>query len=268
MRPSRLSIASFEALHADRKPVDASRAAIVADSCAASTVPGLASIVISMSGGEAQPGSRRRPAARPIARPENRLGVPPPMKIEVISRVSGCCQLERRDRGSPRRCRRLRAASPRRPCELKSQYGHFCDAPGESAGTAPAESRTRRAGRPSSSGGVRPAAGSCASSAAIARARWLTGVLGRRPSSSAARQPQLPDRGTGGRSRSRCAPRGACRICPGQAPKASSGTGSSAWRSRASTDTKRAAALPVRRHGQVLSAAVALLAASSPCMPA
>jgi hypothetical protein len=84
--PEGLKLGWLEALDADRQAVDAGLPIGLELSC--SNVPGLASRVISM--------SRKRdalldaPSRRPSAPALNRLGVPPPKKIELIAPVTAC----------------------------------------------------------------------------------------------------------------------------------------------------------------------------------
>ena len=89
----------------------------------ASNVPGFASSVISAS---AASGSRARNAAsrRSIAAAENRLGVPPPKKIEYTRRPQTGGSASSRSAMSAS----TYASSGQRfagSCELKSQYGHL-----------------------------------------------------------------------------------------------------------------------------------------------
>ena len=119
----RFQMRRVEALDAERGRL--TPAARKAANLSASTVPGLASSVISApraTSGRRMP-DRRQQRSRPS--PENRLGVPPPKKMldTLRPQTSGSADFkigdQRRDVGGL-------GMPPRSPCELKSQYGHFC----------------------------------------------------------------------------------------------------------------------------------------------
>jgi hypothetical protein len=125
-----LQVRVVEALHAHRQARDAGRAKGAKRS--RSKVPGLASSVISHPAPAAGARGCRPSGGRCLG--ENRLGVPPPMKMLCTGGPRpAAAPPPDRPSGHPGSgsARAARPVASRHSCELKSQYGHFLQAPGQ-----------------------------------------------------------------------------------------------------------------------------------------
>ena len=216
-----------------------------------SKVPGLASSVISQPGSS---GRRARMSASSRSMPsgENRLGVPPPMKTLSTRRPQTSGSAASRSATQRVEVARLgQAAPPSGSWRVEVAVRALLQAPRQ---VHVQRQRRQRAAAAAcrGAGSARPTvarrsalsapglAHQRAASARAASARWLWRVLQRRRRSSATRGAERGDEHQ--RVVAEAAARRAARrrISPCQRPTATSGSGSSAWRSATSVLTKRA----------------------------